>query len=166
MGDIVLSSAVRTNLSSLQSTADLLERTNTRLSTGLKVASPIDNPTSFFTAQGLNNRASDLSTLQDNIGLAVETLNAAATGIDSLSTLVEQAKSTANQALNTKIKANEFAATASISDPTTALTAFANAASTEAITITVDGAATTITAKALTVSKFVSALNGISGLTA
>mgnify|MGYP005838072909 CR=1 FL=1 len=166
MGDIVLSSAVRSNLSSLQSTADLLERTNTRLSTGLKVASPIDNPTSFFTAQGLNNRASDLSTLQDNIGLAVETLNAAATGIDSLSTLVEQAKSTANQALNTKIKANEFAATKAVSDATTALTAFANAASTEAITITVDGAATTITAKALTVSKFVSALNGISGLTA
>ena len=166
MGDIVISSAVRENLSSLQSTADLLARTNNRLSTGLKVSSPIDNPTSFFTAQGLSNRAADLSTLQDDVGLAVETLNAAAAGIDSLSTLVEQAKSTANSALNTKISSNDFTATASISDPTTALTAFANAASTEAITITVDGAATTITAHALTVSKFVSSLNAISGLTA
>ena len=166
MGDIVLSSAVRSNLASLQSTADLLSQTNNRLSTGLKVSSPIDNPTSFFTAQGLNNRASDLSALQDDVGLAVETLNAAAAGIDSLSTLVEQAKSTANSALNTKIKANDFAATKAVTDATTALTAFANAASTEAITITVDGASTTITAKALTVSKFVSAVNGISGLTA
>ncbi len=166
MGDIVISQAVRENLSSLQSTADLLSRTNNRLSTGLKVSSPIDNPTSFFTAQGLNNRAADLGTLQDNIGLAIETLSAAASGIDSLQTLVEQARSTANSALNTKIKANEFSATASIADPTTALTAFANAASTEAITITVDGAATTITANALTVSKFVSSLNAISGLTA
>jgi flagellin-like hook-associated protein FlgL len=166
MGDIAISSAVRENLSSLQSTADLLSRTNNRLSTGLKVSSPIDNPTSFFTAQGLNNRAADLGTLQDNIGLAVETLSAAASGIDSLQTLVEQARSTANSALNTKVAANDFSATAAIADPTTALSAFANAASTEAITITVDGAATTITANALTVSKFVSALNGISGLTA
>jgi flagellin len=166
MGDIAISSAVRQNLGSLQNTADLLSRTTNRLSTGLKVSSPIDNPTSFFTAQGLSNRASDLATLQDNTGLAVETLNAAATGIDALSTLVEQAKSTANSALNTKIKANDFASTKTFSDPTTALSAFANAASTEAITITVDGAATVITAKALTVSKFVSAVNGISGVTA
>ena len=166
MGNIAISSAVRENLSSLQNTADLLQQTTKRLSTGLKVSSPIDNPTSFFTAQGLNNRASDLSTLQDNIGLAVETLNAAAGGIDSLGTLVEQAKSTANTALNTKIKANDFAATVAVTDPTTALSAFANAVSTEAITVTVDGAATVITAKALTVSKFVSRLNAISGLTA
>jgi flagellin len=166
MGDIAISSAVRENLSSLQSTADLLSRTNNRLSTGLKVSSPIDNPTSFFTAQGLSNRASDLGTLQDNIGLAVETLSAAAAGIDSLQTLVEQARSTANSALNTKIAANDFSATVAIPDPTTALSAFAGAASTETVTVTVDGATTTITAKALTVSKFVSSLNAISGLTA
>ena len=166
MGDIVISSAVRENLSSLQSTADLLAQTNKRLSTGLKVSSPIDNPTSFFTAQGLNNRAADLSALQDDVGLAVETLNAAASGIDSLSTLVEQAKSTANSALNTKIKATEITSTASFTDPTTALSAFANAASTETVTINVDGATTTITAGALPVSKFVSAVNGISGVSA
>ncbi|MBN4051800.1 hypothetical protein JYT24_00820, partial [Parvibaculum lavamentivorans] len=64
MGDIAISSAVRENLASLQNTADLLSRTTNRLSTGLKVSSPIDNPTAFFTAQGLSNRASDLFTLQ------------------------------------------------------------------------------------------------------
>jgi len=166
MGDIAISSAVRENLASIQNTAELLARTTRRLSTGLKVSSPIDNPTAFFTAQGLNNRASDLSTLQDDIALTIETLSAAASGIDSLSTLVEQAKSTANSALNTKVSATTLSSTAAIADQTVALSAFANAASTEAITITVDGVATTITANALTVSKFVSSLNGISGLTA
>ena len=77
MSDIVLSAAIRSNLLSLQNTAAALDTTQTRLSTGNKVNSAIDNPGSFFTAQGLNNRASDLSTLLDNQGLAVQTLKAA-----------------------------------------------------------------------------------------
>ncbi len=167
MGDIVISSAVRENLSSLQSTADLLSRTNNRLSTGLKVSSPIDNPTSFFTAQGLNNRAADLSTLQDDVGLAVETLNAAAAGIDSLSTLVEQAKSTANSALNTKIKANDFTSTSTFAAGSALFTGLSGVVSLDTLEITVDGATTTITATStLTVSGFASRLNAISGLTA
>jgi len=167
MGDIAISSAVRENLSSLQSTADLLSRTNNRLSTGLKVSSPIDNPTSFFTAQGLTNRASDLSTLQDDVGLAVETLNAAAAGIDSLSTLVEQAKSTANSALNTKIKSNDFASTSSFAAGSALFTGLSGVVSLDTLEITVDGATTTITATStLTVSGFASRLNDISGVTA
>ena len=106
MGDIVLSSALRSNLTSLQSTASLLSQTQERLSTGLRVNSAIDNPTSFFTAQGLNNRASDLSQLSDDIGIAVDTLKAADDGIKAITTLVENLKSTANEALTTKIKAS------------------------------------------------------------
>lgn len=166
MSDIVLSSAVRENLQSLQGTAKLLNQTQSKLSTGLKVNSAIDNPTSFFTAKSLNNRASDLSTLQDNISLTIETLNAAATGIDSLTTLVEQAKSTANQALNTKVKASNATSTADFTTQTGNITALLNAASTETITLKVDGTTSTITAKGLTVSKFVSSLNGITGLSA
>jgi flagellin len=167
MGDIAISSAVRENLSSLQSTADLLSRTNNRLSTGLKVSSPIDNPTSFFTAQGLTNRASDLSTLQDDVGLAVETLNAAAGGIDALSTLVEQAKSTANSALNTKIVANDFASTGSFAAASGELSDIAGVVTSDTLTVTINGATTTITATATkTIGEFASELNGISGLTA
>ncbi len=106
MGDIVLSSALRSNLTSIQNTSKLLAQTQERLSTGLRVNSAIDNPTSFFTAQSLNNRASDLSALSDTIGQAVDTLNAADEGIKAITTLVENLKSTANAALATKIKSS------------------------------------------------------------
>jgi len=99
MSGITLTAGVRQNLQTLQSTADLLATTNNRLATGNKVNSAVDNPNSYFTAAGLNNRASDLSTLQDSMGLAVQTINAASQGIDAISKLVSQAKSTANQAL-------------------------------------------------------------------
>ena len=123
MAEITLSSAVRSNLLSLQGTAKLLDKTQNRLATGLKVSSAIDNPQSFFTAQGLNNRAADLNTLLDSQGLAVQTLKAADEGIKSLTKLVEQAKSTANQALNTKISASFKESTFTVSSA--AATAFA-----------------------------------------
>jgi flagellin len=99
MSGIVLSAAVRQNLLSLQSTADLLSTTQGRLATGNKVNSALDNPTNFFTAQGLNNRASDINNLLDSIGNGVQVLQAANTGITSLQKLVDTAKSIANQVL-------------------------------------------------------------------
>ena len=101
MSDIVLSASVRQNLLSLQSTADLLSTTQNRLATGNKVNSALDNPTNFFTAQGLNSRASDINNLLDGIGNGVQVLQAANTGITSLQKLVDTAKSIANQALQT-----------------------------------------------------------------
>jgi flagellin len=99
MSSIVLTAAVRQNLLSLQGTADLLAQTQTRLATGKKVNSALDNPTNFFTAAGLDARASDISNLLDSIGNGVQVLQAANTGITSLSSLVDTAKSIANQAL-------------------------------------------------------------------
>jgi flagellin len=99
MSGIVLTASVRQNLLSLQSTADLLATTQNRLSTGKKVNTALDNPTNFFTAQGLNNRASDINNLLDSIGNGVQVLQAANTGITSLQKLVDTAKSIANQVL-------------------------------------------------------------------
>jgi flagellin-like hook-associated protein FlgL len=99
MSDIVLSAAVRQNLLSLQSTAALLSTTQNRLATGNKVNSALDNPTNFFTASGLNNRASDINNLLDSIGNGVQVLQAANTGLTSLQKLVDTAKSIANQVL-------------------------------------------------------------------
>jgi flagellin len=99
MSDIVLTAAVRQNLLSLQDTAALLATTQTRLATGKKVNSALDNPTNFFTAAGLDARASDISNLLDSIGNGVQVLQAADTGITSLSKLVDTAKSIARQAL-------------------------------------------------------------------
>src|ERR1700709_1366374 len=103
MSGIVLSAAVRQNLLSLQSTAQLLATTQNALSTGNKVNSALDNPTEFFTAQGLNNRASDISNLLDGIGNGVQVLQAANTGITSLQSLVSSAQSVANQVLQTPV---------------------------------------------------------------
>src|SRR6202158_5408732 len=84
MSGIVLSASVRQNLLSLQSTAALLATTQNDLATGNKVNSALDNPTNFFTAQSLNNRASDINNLLDGIGNGVQVLQAANTGITSL----------------------------------------------------------------------------------
>src|SRR3978361_66508 len=100
---VVLSASVRQNLLSLQSTADLLATTQSRLLTGKKVNTALDNPTNYFTAAGLDNRASDINNLLDGIGNGVQVLQAANTGISSLQKLVDTAKSIANQVLQTTV---------------------------------------------------------------
>src|ERR1700749_3956004 len=96
--NVTLSAAVRSNLLSLQNTADLLDTTQTRLATGNKVNSALDNPTNYFTASSLNARASDLGNLLDGVSNAIQTIQAANDGITSITKLVESAQATANQA--------------------------------------------------------------------
>src|SRR6476646_7048139 len=103
MYDIVLSASVRQNLLSLQSTAELLATTQNRLSTGKKVNTALDNPTNYFTAAGLDNRARDISNLLDGIGNGVQVLQAANTGLTSLQKLVDTAKSIASQVLQAPV---------------------------------------------------------------
>ncbi|MGJ4945016.1 flagellin [Bradyrhizobium sp. HKCCYLS1011] len=103
MSGIVLSASARQNLLALQNTAQLLATTQNNLATGNKVNTALDNPTEFFTAQGLNNRASDIANLLDGIGNGVQVLQAANTGITSLQKLVDSAKSIANQVLQTAV---------------------------------------------------------------
>src|ERR1700744_4406379 len=103
MSGIVLSASVRQNLLSLQSTASLLATTQNDLATGNKVNSALDNPTEYFTAQGLNNRASDINNLLDSINNGVQVLQAANTGITSLQSLVASAQSIANQVLQAPV---------------------------------------------------------------
>ncbi|CTQ52285.1 Flagellin [Roseibium album] len=101
MADIAISSAVRSNLSALQTTSKMMSSVQEKLATGKKVNSALDNPNSFFTAKGLENRASDLSTLLDDMGQSVQTLKAADKGIEAISELVDAAKAKANQAAQT-----------------------------------------------------------------
>jgi len=96
--DVVLTSALRTNLQSLQRTQSLIDQTQERLSTGLKVNSALDNPQSFFASRSLSNRASDLSALLDGLGQAIKTVETANQGLESLETLLSQAESLADEA--------------------------------------------------------------------
>ena len=98
MSDISLTASMRSNLLSLQQTQDLMDQTQERLSTGKKVNSAIDNPSSYYTAQSLTNRASDLSSLLDSMGQGIQTIQAANEAIESITTFAEQLKSIANSA--------------------------------------------------------------------
>jgi flagellin len=101
MADIVLSAGVRANLLQLQKTSDLITLTQTRLATGKRVNSALDNPINFFTAQGLSNRASDLGNLLDSMSNAISTIQAADNGITSITKLVQSAQALVSQALQT-----------------------------------------------------------------
>lgn len=106
MADISLTASMRSNLLSLQNTQSLMDMTQERLSTGKKVNSAIDNPSSYYTAQGLTNRASDLEALLDSMGQGIQTLKAANEGIESITSFVQQAKAVANTARDTTVKSS------------------------------------------------------------
>lgn len=93
---VTLSAAVRSSLLSLQSTTNLIDRTQGRLSSGLKVAGPVDDPVAFFQAKALNDRASDFTERKDSIDQGVSTVSAALDGVNSVETLVRQLKGVAN----------------------------------------------------------------------
>ncbi len=113
MADITLSKAVRSNLLSLQNTAELLSKTQERLATGLKVNSALDNPSNFFTASSLNSRAGDLSRLLDSVSNATQTIEAANNGLTAITQLIETAQATGRQALQSagQITKNEIIGT-------------------------------------------------------
>ena len=101
MSDIVLSAGVRSNLLQLQQTSNLITQTQTRLATGKRVNSALDNAINFFTAQGLDNRANDLSGLLDSMSNAINTIQAANNGITGITKLVQSAQALASQARQT-----------------------------------------------------------------
>src|SRR5437763_1522247 len=101
MSDIVLSTGVRANLLQLQKTAELVSNTQTKLATGKRVNSALDNPINYFTAAGLSNRAGDLSSLLDSMSTGINTIQAANNGITSITKLVQSAQALASQAQQT-----------------------------------------------------------------
>ena len=100
MAKISLTASMRSNLLSLQKTNSLMDLTQERLSTGKKVNSAIDNPSSFYTARSLNNRANDLDALLDSMGQGIQTIKAATTAIETATSFLEQAKAVATQVLD------------------------------------------------------------------
>ncbi len=96
MSDVTLSAAVRSSLLSLQNTTSLVERTQGRLSTGLEVASAIDDPVAFFQAKSLNDRAFDFNEKKDGIDQGISTVTAALGGLESIEAIVRQLKGIAS----------------------------------------------------------------------
>ena len=98
MADITLSTAIRSNLLSLQSTANFIDRTQGRLSTGLKVAGPTDDAVKFFQAKSLNNRAIDLGNRKAGIDQGISALETALKAADALEDLTGQMKGVVDSA--------------------------------------------------------------------
>lgn len=101
INDISLTAGMRSNLLQLQSTSQLIDRTQERLSTGKKVNSALDNPTNFFAAQSHVNRAGDFAVRKDGMSEGIQTVKASDAGISAINSLVEAAKGLAAAALGT-----------------------------------------------------------------
>ena len=99
MSGISLTASMRSNLLSLQNIASQQDIVQNRLATGLKVSSAIDNPSSYYTASSLNNRATDLTALLDAMSQGVQTIKAASEAIDAGTKFLEQAKAVVSQTL-------------------------------------------------------------------
>jgi flagellin-like hook-associated protein FlgL len=98
MENITLTSGMRQNLFSMQKTTNLMELTSSRLSSGLKIQTALDDPINFFAAQGHTQRASDLAQRKDEMGEAIQTIKAANNGIEAIQDLIASAKSLAQSA--------------------------------------------------------------------
>lgn len=98
MAEIALSSAVRQNLLSLQVSNKAIEGTQARLSTGLKVNSPVDDARAYFEAKALNDRAGDLASKKEGIDQAISSVQVALGAVDGIESIVNQLKGIANSA--------------------------------------------------------------------
>lgn len=106
---ISLTAGMRNNLLSLQGTSKLIDNTQTRLSTGKKVNTPLDNPTNYFAAQSHMQRADDLSARKDGMSEAIQMAKAADAGIKAITSLIESAKGVAQAALASGVTADRTA---------------------------------------------------------
>jgi flagellin len=155
---IVLSAGVQSNLLSLQNTNDLFTQINTRLSTGKKVNSALDNATNFFLSNAFKASATTLQGLLDNgITNSLRTIDAANTGITAITALINQIKANLTQALTTS---NTTATTTGTVSNLTSASSFATVAG---HTITVSDGVTTATYTTVgvttTVAQILNAIN-------
>ncbi len=123
---VSMSGGVRAALAALQETSSMAEATQTRLSTGLRVNSALDNPSSFFTAASLNNRSNDLSRLLDDMGQGIQVLKAADKGIAATQRTIESIQSVLRQALQSSSTTGKL--TGTNTNTLTASTKLTNAA--------------------------------------
>lgn len=185
-GDVSLTSALRNNLLSLQSTQRSIDTTQLRLSTGKRVNSALDNPLNFFRAESFGSRAEDLNTLLDGIALSIRTIEEADAGVTAVLKQLDSAQSLADQA-QTEINANAGSKTIADLDIRTAGAAAATGATTigalfgdiegfrtgDSIKVTLDagnlntagGAYTASVNSASTLTNLIAAITGLGGTT-
>jgi flagellin-like hook-associated protein FlgL len=157
MSDITLTSGIRQNLLSLQQTSSDLTTTQEALSTGKAVNSAADNPSAYFTSQNLTNSANSLSSLLDQIGQGQQTINEATNGLTAITSLLQQALSTVQQA-------QQAAQTAGSTTGTVALSGAVASAGAGTLSISVGSSVYTVAVTAgESLSQIVSDINTATG---
>ncbi len=101
ISNVSLTASARSNLVSLQLTADLLGTSASRLSSGKKVNTAIDDASAFFKSQSFLNRASDLSAVKDDLSTSLQTVKAASNAIDAITKIAQQLQGLVNSAQQT-----------------------------------------------------------------
>ena len=106
MDAIQLTAGMRLNLLSLQKTEKLMETTQSRLATGLRIQSALDDPINYFAAKGHRDRAGDLAFRKDEMMEGIQLIKAADNGTEGILDLIAAAKSIAQSALNAEGQAS------------------------------------------------------------
>lgn len=99
VNDVVLSSALRNTLNSINRAQATLDNTSLRLATGKRINSAIDNPNNFFLSEALDNRANDFNRLMDGIGQSIRTIQEGLLGLEALERFIKQAETIADESL-------------------------------------------------------------------
>jgi len=173
MSDITLTASARNSLLSLTNTASLMSRTQGRLTSGLKVASAIDDAVAYFQAKGLDDRASDFGSRKDEIDQGISSVKAALNGATLVDGILKQMKGIVNS-VRTADATTRAALTKQFTNLAQQITAGVQDASYQGLhlmdnssaKLTVyfnqgTGASLTVTAQNLQTSKLISSANNI-----
>ena len=96
MNSIMTNSAAMTALQSLNATNKQLEMTQSRVSTGYRVATAADNAAYFSIATTMRSDRGALSAVEDALGLGAATVDVATTGLESAIDVVDEIKNKLN----------------------------------------------------------------------
>lgn len=100
MSDVSLNAGIRANLLSLQQSSAQFDKTTTRLASGKRVNSAVDNPTNFFASINLTDRAEGLTARLDGMGQGIQQIKAADQGITTIRSFLSAMKGVVNNALS------------------------------------------------------------------
>jgi flagellin len=84
MASLLTNASAQTALRTLRSVQSNLQETQDRISTGLKVRSPKENPAFFLVAQTVKGDVAVLDGLKDNLTVGVNTAKTAGAGLDGI----------------------------------------------------------------------------------
>jgi flagellin len=99
LSDISLTAGIRSSVLGLQNTANSINKTQQRLSTGRLVNSALDNPTNFFASQANLARIDDLNSYKDGITQSMQVVKTADIGMSAMTSVFEQATAIAQSAM-------------------------------------------------------------------